>query len=181
MSKIGESPIKIEDGVKVEISKSEIKFIGKAGQNSLALPSTVTVKEENGELIVSRKNDEKQSKSDHGTIRSILAWMVKGVNQPYVKELEMVGMGYRAAMEGNVLVLSIGLNHPVKVTPPEGITFATREDVIISVSGIDKQKVGVWAAKIRSLKKPEPYKGKGIKYIDEVVRRKESKKTLKEA
>ncbi len=180
MSKIGEMPIKIENGVKAEITDKQVKVSGPKGELTLAIPSDVVVKEENGELIVTRKNDTKQAKSNHGTIRSVIAWMIKGVVEGYKKELEMVGMGYRATMEGKTLVLSIGLNHPVKIEPGDGIEFSVRDDVIIGVSGIDKQKVGIWAAKLRRLKKPEPYKGKGIKYIDEVVRRKESKKSLKE-
>lgn len=180
MSRIGIQPIKIEEGVTVEISDKEVKVKGPLGELSISIPNTLKIKEENGEIIVERRKSTKQAKSDHGTIRSIIANMIEGVKNGFKKELELVGMGYRVEMKGPSLVMFLGWNHPVEYDPPEGVTFEVTDGVKIIVSGFDKQLVGLTAAKIRSIRKPEPYKGKGIRYVDEVVRRKTSK-TVKEA
>ncbi|MBN2100875.1 50S ribosomal protein L6 [Candidatus Dojkabacteria bacterium] len=179
MSRIGIKPIKIEDGVEVKVSTHEVDVKGPLGELKLRTPSTVSVKAENDEVIVETKRGGKQAGSDHGTIRMLISNMIYGVKNGYKKELELVGMGYRANMEGDTLVMHLGWTHPIKVEPPEGIKFAVKDTVFVEVSGIDKQLVGLWAAKIRSIRKPEPYKGKGIKYVDEIIRRKTSK-TVKE-
>lgn len=179
MSRVGTKPITIEDGVKVEIQKSTAKVTGPLGELSIKIPVTLKVSVDEKEVLVERVNESKQARSDHGTIRSIIANMIQGVKEGFKKELELVGMGYRAQMEGKALSMSLGWNHPVKVEPPEGLTFAVRDNVFIEISGIDKELVGLWAARIRSIRKPEPYKGKGIRYVGEVVRRKTSK-TIKE-
>jgi large subunit ribosomal protein L6 len=178
MSRIGIKPIPKIEGVTVALKEREIVVTGPQGELTRILPDTVDVKI-GDEIVVERKGDSKQARSDHGTIRALIANMMEGVKNGYKKELELVGMGYRAAMEGETLVLTVGWTHPVKIQPPEGITFSVNDNVFVDVSGPDKQLVGLWAAKVRSVRKPEPYKGKGIRYKDEVVRRKTSK-TVKE-
>jgi large subunit ribosomal protein L6 len=179
MSRIGKKPVKIKEGVEVSLSKDKVVFKGSQGEVEYDIPNTVEVSKEDDQLIVKRVRNGKQAKADHGTVRALLANMIEGVKDGYTKKLELVGMGYRASLEGKTLVMTLGWNHPVKVEPPEGIKFEVEGDNKVSVIGIDKQKVGLWAAKIRSIRKPEPYKGKGIRYEDEVVRRKTSK-TVKE-
>lgn len=178
MSRIGVKPISKIEGVTVDLKGRDVVVSGPLGELTRALPDTIDV-EIGDEIVVKRRDDSKQAKSDHGTIRALIANMMEGVKNGYKKELELVGMGYRASMEGNALVLTVGWTHPVKVEPPEGVTFTVNENVFIEVSGADKELVGLWAAKVRSIRKPEPYKGKGIRYKDEVVRRKTSK-TVKE-
>lgn len=180
MSRIGVQPVKIEKDVTVTVNNSEVTVRGPLGTISQKIPATITVEVKGDELMVTRKSDGKQSRSDHGTIRALIANMVEGVARGYKKELELVGMGYRAMMQGQNLELHIGWTHPVVIVPPEGVTFAVEESTKIVVSGIDKQLVGLWSAKIRSVRKPEPYKGKGIRYSGEVVRRKTSKSMAQE-
>lgn len=175
MSRIGTQPVTIKENVNVEIKDGEIVVIGPLGELRRKIPDTVTVKIVDSGVIVERKTENKQARSDHGTIRAHIANMVEGVTEGFKKELALVGMGYRAEIQGRTLVMALGWNHPVTVEPPEGVTFAAPDQSSVEVSGLDKEKVGLWAAKIRSIKKPEPYKGKGIRYKDEVVRRKTSK------
>lgn len=175
MSRIGTQPVTIKENVKVAIQDGEIVVTGPLGELCRKIPDTVTVKIVDSEIIVERKKENKQARSDHGTIRALVANMVEGVTEGFKKELELVGMGYRAEIQGGTLVMVLGWNHPVKVEPPDGVTFATPDQSSIEVTGLDKEKVGLWAAKIRGIRKPEPYKGKGIRYKDEVVRRKTSK------
>ena len=179
MSRIGTKPVTKPDEITVDLKDGDIVISGPKGELKQFIPETVEIKVDGKEIVVNRKGESKQARSDHGTLRAIIANMVEGVTKGYKKELELVGMGYRASMEGNTLVLAIGWNHPVKVEPPVGITFVVNDNVNIEVTGSDKQLVGLWAAKVRSIRKPEPYKGKGIRYKDEVVRRKTSK-TVKE-
>ena len=153
---------------------------GPLGELEQTIPATVKVTVTDDAVKVERLKESKQARSDHGTIRALIANMMKGVKEGYKKELELVGMGYRASMEGKTLVLTVGWNHPVKIESPEGLEFSVNENVNVEVSGIDRQLVGLWAAKIRSVRKPEPYKGKGIRYKDEVVRRKTSKAVKEE-
>ncbi len=180
MSRIGEQPIKIEEGVKVEVIDSQVKVAGSLGELTQKIPATLNVKVEGDNVIVGRNNETKQAKSDHGTIRAIIANMIKGVKEGYSVEMEMVGVGYRASIEGNTLVMSLGLTHPVRFEVPAEVKLSVSDNVFIKFTGPDKQKVGLWAAKLRKMKKPEPYKGKGIKYVDEVVRRKSSKSAKEE-
>jgi len=181
MSRIGRLPVKIEEGVSVEVRDNKILVKGTLGELELVIPATVKVEVTDSEVIVNAVQEKKQAKSDHGTIRVLVTNMIKGVKEGFKKELELVGMGYRASMEGETLVMSLGWNHPVKVSSPDGIKFDVRDNVFIDISGIDKQNVGLWAAKIRSIRKPEPYKGKGIRYVGEEVRRKTSKTVKEEA
>ena len=133
---------------------------------------------ENNEIIVSRKDETKQAKSDHGTYRMLINNAIYGVKNGYTKNLELVGVGYRARMDGTKLVMSLGWNHPVEVVPYDGITIEVPEETKIVIKGYDKQKVGEFSAKIREIRKPEPYKGKGIRYEGEYVRRKSSKSSV---
>lgn len=178
MSRIGEQPIKIEEGVNVNIEGKKVNVVGPQGEITLKVPSILSVEVKEDELLLGRSNDDKQTKSLHGTFRAILANAVGGVKNGFEKRLELVGVGYRARMEGETLVLSVGWNHPVKIEAPEGITLEVPEETKIVVKGADRQKVGEIAAKIRATRKPEPYKGKGIRYEGEYVRRKSSKAGL---
>lgn len=178
MSKVGMNPIKIEDGVEVSINGREVTAKGPKGELKVELPFRLAVEQKDGELVVTRKNDEKETKSLHGTFRSLIANAIKGVKEGYVKNLELVGVGYRARMEGDTLVMNLGLTHDVRVDAPEGIKMEVPDETKIVVSGIDNQKVGEFAAKIREIRKPEPYKGKGIRYEGEYVRRKSAKASV---
>jgi large subunit ribosomal protein L6 len=176
MSRIGREPIPIPEGVTLEIGPDAVRVKGARGELTLALPAEVELKESGGEVRVRRRGDERRGRALHGLIRTLLANMVVGVTQGWQKQLELVGVGYRAALEGGELVLSLGFSHPVRVKPPEGVVFAV-DGKQITVSGIDKALVGQVAANIRGLRKPEPYKGKGIRYLGEKVRRKVGKTT----
>lgn len=179
MSRIGVQPVKIEDGAKVEVRDGMVIVTGSKGTLEENVLENIEVNVKESEVLVSRNSETKQAKSNHGTMRSLIDNMIKGVIEGYKKELELVGMGYRAEVQGKDLVMYLGWTHPVKISFPEDISVEVRDQVFVDISGADKQKVGLWAAKIRKIRKPEPYKGKGIKYIDEVIRRKTSK-TVKE-
>ena len=175
MSRIGKMPIAIPGGVTVEIAENnKVTVKGPKGTLSRTLPSVVTIKQENGELKVERPNDEKEIRALHGLTRALINNMVVGVTEGYVKTLEINGVGYRAAKQGKKLTLTLGYSHPVEMEDPEGIETKVTDNKI-EVSGIDKEKVGQYAAVIRDKKRPEPYKGKGIKYTTETIRRKVGK------
>ncbi len=180
MSKIGKLPIPIPEGVNVTISESKIVVNGPNGTLDLDIPRgiKVTIEEtEEGEKVikVSRESDKKQFKMLHGTIRALINNMVIGVTQGFTKELELHGVGYKVELEGNKLKLHLGLNHPIYVTIPEDLRVEVPSSTEIKIWGIDKQKVGNFAAYIRHLKKPDPYKGKGIRYKGEQIKLKEIK------
>ena len=175
MSRIGKLPIPLPAGVTVEINGQDVAVKGPKGELKLTVSKPITVPQEDGSVIVSRPDDEAVSKSLHGLTRSLIANNVHGVSEGFTKALEIVGTGYRAALKGATVELSLGFSHPVLVTPPEGITLVVEGNTKIIVSGIDKQAVGEVAANIRKLRKPEPYKGKGVRYAGEVVRRKAGK------
>ena len=176
MSRIGRMPIAIPAGVTVTIAENNhVTVKGPKGTLERALPLEMTIKQEGDDIVVSRPNDLKKNKSLHGLTRTLIHNMVVGVTEGYEKVLEVNGVGYRAAKQGNKLVLSLGYSHPVETVDPEGITSVLDGQNIIKVQGIDKEKVGQYAAEIRSKRKPEPYKGKGIKYSTEVIRRKVGK------
>jgi len=175
MSRIGKMPINIPNGVKVELDKNNIKVSGERGTLEISVHPDMQVKIEDDKIYVSRSSENKFHRSLHGLSRALINNMVIGVSLGFEKILEIQGVGYRAALEDGKMVLQIGYSHPVKVNTPEGIEFEVEKQKIIKVKGIDKQLVGETAAKIRLLRKPEPYKGKGIRYIDEVVRRKVGK------
>ena len=175
MSRIGRMPIAIPAGVEVEIAENnQVTVKGPKGTLSRVLPAEMEIKQEGEEITVSRPNDLKKMRSLHGLTRTLINNMVIGVTQGYTKTLEINGVGFRAAKSGNKLTLSLGFSHPVEMIDPEGIETAVDGNKI-TVSGIDKEKVGQFAAEIRDKKRPEPYKGKGIKYADEVILRKAGK------
>lgn len=178
MSKIGRQPITVPAGVKVEVTGQTIKTIGPKGSLERHVPKAVSVESKEGEVAVSVKGSSKNIKSLHGTIRSILNNDVKGVSEGWSKKLELVGTGFRAEAAGRTLTLIVGYSHPVKIEAPEGITFKV-EKTFVTVDGTDKEIVGQVAADIRGVRPPEPYKGKGIKYVDEVIRRKPGKAAAK--
>ena len=176
MSRIGRMPIAIPAGVTVEIAENNnVTVKGPKGTLVRALAPETEIKIEDGHVVVTRPNDLKKMKSLHGLTRTLIHNMVVGVTEGYTKKLEVNGVGYRAQKQGKTLVLSLGYSHPVEMTDPEGVTTTLEGQNIIIVSGIDKEKVGQYAAEIRDKRRPEPYKGKGIKYADEVIRRKVGK------
>jgi large subunit ribosomal protein L6 len=176
MSRIGKVPIPVPAGVKIDLAAGNVVIVtGPKGTLQRAFPEQLTIAQENGTLTVSRPDDSKQSKALHGLSRTLLANMVQGVKDGFTKSLELQGVGYRVAKVGDNLVFQVGYSHPVQVNPPGGISFVVESATRLSVSGIDKQAVGQVAANIRSIRKPEPYKGKGIRYTGEVVRMKAGK------
>lgn len=176
MSRIGRQPIAIPAGVTVEIAENNVVTVkGPKGTLSRELPIEMEIKQEDGQITVSRPNDLKRMKSLHGLTRTLIHNMVVGVTDGYSKVLEVNGVGYRAAKAGKKLTLSLGYSHPVEMEDPEGIETVLEGQNKITVKGIDKEKVGQYAAEIRDKRRPEPYKGKGIKYADEVIRRKVGK------
>ena len=176
MSRIAKKPVELVSGVEVNISGQTITAKGKQGTLSLDLHETVSVKQEDNVLKFSPNDDSKDSMAMAGTMRSLVSNMVAGVTEGYTKQLQLIGVGYRAQMQGNVLNLSLGFSHPVKYAIPEGITIETPSQTEINVKGADKQKVGQVCAEIRAYRPPEPYKGKGVRYSDERVIRKDAKK-----
>ena len=175
MSRIGKEPISVPTDVNISIQGRNVGFTGPKGSLDLDLPGEIDVRQEDGTVLVERPNDDRKNKALHGLTRSLINNMVIGVSEGFKKELEIVGVGYRAAKSGDGLELQLGFSHPVKVKAPEGITFDVPEPTQIIVSGINKEVVGQVAADIRSYRKPEPYKGKGIRYVGEHVARKAGK------
>lgn len=175
MSRIGRMPITVPAGVDVKIDGNIVTVKGPKGTLTRTVNENITVALDNGVITVSRPNDQKENRSLHGLNRTLIANMITGVSEGFKKELEINGIGYRAAKQGNDLVLNIGYSHNVVVPEIEGITIEVPSPNKIIISGPDKQKVGQFAAEVRGHRPPEPYKGKGIKYVDEVIRRKEGK------
>ena len=175
MSRIGRMPIAVPAGVDVKIDGSTVTVKGPKGTLTRTVSSNITVTLDNGVITVTRPNDLKENRALHGLTRTLIANMVQGVNEGFKKELEINGIGYRAAKQGKDLVLNIGYSHDVIMPEPETITVEVPAPNKIIISGPDKQKVGQFAAEVRGKRPPEPYKGKGIKYVDEVIRRKEGK------
>ena len=175
MSRIGKAPITVPKGVEVKQSGASMEVKGPKGALSQAIPSGIALVIDGGIITVKRENDTKQVRSLHGLIRTLIANMVTGVTEGFSKRLEIVGIGYRANLQGKNLQLSLGYSHPINYTIPDGIEVAVDKQTAITVTGVDKQKVGQVAAEIRGFKKPEPYKGKGIRYVGEQVRRKAGK------
>lgn len=176
MSRVGYSPVPVPSGVEVTISGGMITVTGPKGELGLELPEPITVAREGDSLLVERPDDQRHHRALHGLIRSLVNNMVIGVSEGYRRQLEIVGVGYRAnAKSADTLELQLGFSHPVEVKAPEGVTFEVPQPTRIDVIGIDKQAVGQVAADIRSLRKPEPYKGKGVRYVGEHVRRKAGK------
>ncbi|SOD61905.1 LSU ribosomal protein L6P [Streptomyces zhaozhouensis] len=176
MSRIGKMPIQVPAGVDVTIDGATVAVKGPKGNLSQAIAAPIEVaKGEDGLIVVSRPNDENRNRALHGLSRTLVANMITGVTEGYVKKLEISGVGYRVQAKGSNLEFSLGYSHPILVEPPEGIAFKVESPTRFSVEGIDKQKVGEVAAKIRKLRKPDPYKAKGVKYEGEVIRRKVGK------
>ena len=176
MSRIAKKPVELVSGAEVNVSGQTVTAKGKQGNLSMELHEAVSVKQEDGVLTFSPNDDSKGSMAMAGTMRSLVNNMVVGVTEGFSKKLQLIGVGYRAQMQGNVLDLSLGFSHPVKYAIPEGIKIETPSQTEINVSGADKQKVGQVCAEIRAYRPPEPYKGKGVRYADERVIRKEAKK-----
>jgi large subunit ribosomal protein L6 len=176
MSRIGKAPITVPGGVDISIANGAITVKGPKGTLSRAIPGEIVVRQDASTLLVERPNDERDNRSLHGLTRTLVANMVQGVTDGFVKELDIVGVGYRAEAQGaDKLRLSLGFSHPVMVEAPAGITFEVPQPTRIVVKGIDKEVVGQVAANIRSIRKPEPYKGKGVRYVDERIIRKAGK------
>lgn len=180
MSRIGNKAINLPAGVTVNVAEGNLITVkGPKGELSFQFNSDIQVNVEATQVVVSRPNDTKEMKTAHGTTRALLNNMVVGVSEGFKKQLEINGVGYRATLQGNKIVLAAGYSHPVEMEIPAGLKVECPKNTIIIISGIDKQAVGQFAAEIREVRKPEPYKGKGIKYSDEVIRRKEGKTAKK--
>jgi large subunit ribosomal protein L6 len=176
MSRIGKSPIPIPSGVDVTIAGATVTVKGPKGTLARDIPGKITIRQDGDQLVVERPDDERENRAQHGLVRSLVNNMVVGVTQGFTKELEIIGVGYRATAQGPAsLEMALGFSHPVRVQAPEGITFEVPTPNRVVVAGIDKEKVGQVAADIRAWRKPEPYKGKGVRYLGEYVQRKAGK------
>lgn len=175
MSRIGKKPVVIPDGVDVSIDNNQVVVKGPKGTLTRTFHPNIQIKKEENQIIVERPNDDRQNRALHGTTRSLIANMVEGVSQGFSKSLVLAGVGYRAQKQGNRLVLAVGYSHPVEIEPEDGVEIEVPSQTQIVVKGIDKEKVGELAANIRAVRPPEPYNGKGIRYSDEQIRRKEGK------
>ncbi|KUI33406.1 50S ribosomal protein L6 [Mycobacterium sp. GA-2829] len=176
MSRIGKQPVPVPAGVDVTIDGQNVSVKGPKGTLSLAVAEPIAVaRDDEGAIVVTRPNDERRNRSLHGLSRTLVANLVEGVTQGYTTKMEIYGVGYRVALKGSNLEFALGYSHPVVIEPPEGITFAVETPTKFSVTGIDKQKVGQISAIIRRLRRPDPYKGKGVRYEGEQIRRKVGK------
>ncbi|KQR96042.1 50S ribosomal protein L6 [Williamsia sp. Leaf354] len=175
MSRIGKNPVAIPAGVDVKIDGQAVSVKGPKGELSLTVAEPITIANEDGTIVVTRPNDERRNRSLHGLSRTLVANLVTGVTQGYTTKMEIFGVGYRVQLKGKDLEFALGYSHPVPIEAPEGITFAVESPTKFSVSGIDKQQVGQISANIRRLRRPDPYKGKGIRYEGEQIRRKVGK------
>jgi large subunit ribosomal protein L6 len=176
MSRIGKKPIAAPSGVNLTLEGQTVTVKGPKGQLAWTVPEEILLSQEGGELSLSPRDDSQRARSMWGLSRTLVANMVEGVSKGYERNLELVGVGYRAAMKGRALSMQLGFSHDVDIAPPEGVAFAVGKPTEIKISGIDKQAVGETAARIRRIRPPEPYKGKGVRYAGEKVRRKEGKK-----
>jgi len=175
MSRIGNAPVPVPSGVEVKLSGSSITVKGPKGELSQSIPGSITISQEDGQLLVRRPDDERENRALHGLTRSLVNNMVVGVTEGFRKELDIVGVGYRAAVEGNKVVFALGFSHPIEFKVPEGIKIAVDKQTHVTVTGIDRQKVGQVAAEIRGLRRPDPYKQKGIRYVGEHLKKKAGK------
>jgi len=184
MSRIGKQPILLKDGVEFSINANNVVTVkGKKGTDTMQVHPAINVEKKDGHVIVTRSTDKQEDRSLHGLTRSLISNMITGVTDGYQKKLEIIGVGFRATLNGDILEINVGYSHPIYFVPPEGIDIEvdtkTSKNPRLIISGIDKELVGQVAAKIRSLRPPEPYKGKGIRYVDEYVRRKAGKSAAK--
>ncbi len=175
MSRIGKLPVQVPSNVKVSVEPGKVAVEGPKGRLERALPAEITVKQADGELVFERPSDDFRHRALHGLVRSLVANMVEGVDKGFTKHLELVGVGYRAVKQGEELVLSLGYSHPIRFKPPKGISIDVQDPTKFSISGISVEDVGQVAANIRRLRPPEPYKGKGVMYRGEKIRRKPGK------
>ena len=175
MSRIGKLPIVVPKGVTVELSEDAISAKGPKGNLSVAIPPLVNINQEDGTLTVSRANDDQSSRAMHGLARTLINNLVTGVSTGFSRAIEINGVGYTVETKGNYVIFNLGYSHPIYYEVPEGVSIALDGKTKLTVSGADKQAVGSSAAKIRSFRPPEPYKGKGVKYVDEIIRRKDGK------
>lgn len=175
MSRIGNKPVVIPAGVTIDLKDNTVTVKGPKGELSYTFNQNITLVQNEGEVVFTRPDDTKENKTIHGTTRAVFNNMVVGVTEGFQRELELIGVGYRAQLQGKKLVLNVGYSHPVEFTPEEGLEIEVPSNTKVIVKGYDKQKVGELAANIRGVRPPEPYKGKGIRYVDEFVRRKEGK------
>jgi large subunit ribosomal protein L6 len=175
MSRVGRTPVPVPSGVEISVQGRELTVKGPKGTLERRIPGDISVRQEGDEVIVERPDDERENRALHGLVRSLVNNMVQGVSQEFTKELEIIGVGYRANLQGASLDLALGFSHPVKVDAPQGIAFEVPAPNRIVVRGIDKEQVGQVAADIRAIRKPEPYKGKGVRYAGEYVARKAGK------
>ena len=175
MSRIGNKPVVIPAGVTIDLKDNTVTVKGPKGELSYTFNQNITLVQNEGEVVFTRPDDSKENKTIHGTTRAVFNNMVVGVTEGFQRELELIGVGYRAQLQGKKLVLNVGYSHPVEFTPEEGVEIEVPSNTKVIVKGYDKQKVGELAANIRGVRPPEPYKGKGIRYVGEYVRRKEGK------
>ncbi|ESA38002.1 50s ribosomal protein l6 [Leptolyngbya sp. Heron Island J] len=175
MSRIGKKPVPVPSGVTVSIDAQSVVVKGPKGELSRVLPGEVNIAQEGEQVVVTRQDDSRTARARHGLSRTLIANMVEGVSKGFEKRLEIKGVGYRAAVKGKTLTMNLGYSHPVEFEPPAGIEFKVESNTNVTVSGIDKELVGTVAAKIRDARPPEPYKGKGVRYSGEMVRRKAGK------
>lgn len=175
MSRIGKQPVPVPKGVTVTIDGQKVTVKGAKGQLSRELPPEIAFVQEGEEIVVTRRNESRNARQRHGLVRTLIANMVEGVSNGYQKKLEIQGVGYRASLQGQKLVMALGYSHPVEFEPPAGIQFGVEGNTNVTVTGIDKEVVGNTAATVRSARPPEPYKGKGVRYAGEQVRRKAGK------
>ncbi|PSB01166.1 50S ribosomal protein L6 [Merismopedia glauca] len=175
MSRIGKRPIDVPNKVTVAIDGQNVVVKGPKGELSRTIPAEVSIEQAGEQIVVNRRNESRPARQRHGLSRTLVANMVEGVSQGFQRKLEIIGVGYRAQVQGKNLVLAVGYSHPVEIEPPSGVQFTVENNTNVTVSGIDKEIVGNTAAKIRAVRPPEPYKGKGIRYAGEVVRRKAGK------
>lgn len=176
MSRIGRKPVPVPAGIRVALEGQKVRVEGPKGALSHSVPSALTVSVKDGELLVGRSSDHRSVRALHGLTRSLLANMVQGVSQGFERKLEVVGIGYRVQLQGKNLQLSLGYSHPILFPIPEGVEAEVEKQALVTFRGADKALLGETAAKLRSLRKPDPYKGKGVKYAEEVIRRKVGKK-----
>ncbi len=175
MSRIGKQPVPVPKGVTVTIEGQQVTVKGEKGQLSRELPPEIAFVQEGEEIVVTRRNESRNARQRHGLVRTLISNMVEGVSKGYEKKLEIQGVGYRASLQGQKLVMALGYSHPVEFEPPPGIQFAVEKNTSVTVTGIDKEIVGNTAARVRAARPPEPYKGKGVRYLGEQVRRKAGK------